>query len=296
MFRIRRIYDDVLPVNKEAIRQVQELFRQNFSAVRPEEAEGLAEKLRNPFKQQYRSVLYVAERRRTQVIGFAFLMHEPLLEFCYLDFMASARQIKGRGVGGALYHNVRQEAKALGVRGLFFECLPDAPDEVDDAEILQENVARLRFYERFGARPIEGTAYETPIREGQRGMPHLMFDGLDRGQALRPDFARKVVRAILERTTAISARPSTSARWWPRFATTRSASGRPATFWKSFRPERPGSRPESRSPWWSTTSTTSTTSANGATSRHRCGSSRSSASWSRPGCSSGSSREAIPSG
>ena len=40
MFRIRRIHDDVLPVNRDAVRQVQEIFRYHFTAVRPEEIEG----------------------------------------------------------------------------------------------------------------------------------------------------------------------------------------------------------------------------------------------------------------
>lgn len=199
MFSIRRIYDDVLPVNKEAIRQMQEIFHESFSAAPPHEAEGLAEKLRNPFKQQYRSILFVAEQSRSGVIGFAFLMHEPVLGFCYLDYMASARRIKGRGVGGALYQAVRSEAKILNSRGLFFECLPDEPEECDSDSQLAENIARMRFYERFDARPLVGNAYRMPIKEGQRGLPYLMFDALDRREPLRPDFVRKVVRAILER-------------------------------------------------------------------------------------------------
>jgi acetoin utilization deacetylase AcuC-like enzyme len=198
MFRIRRIHDDVLPVNRDAIRQVQEIFRQRFRAVHPEEIEELAEKLRNPFKQRFRSVLLVAEQQRV-VVGFGFLMHEPELEFCYLDFIASTKDMTGRGIGAALYHRVRREAITLKARGVFFECLPDDPAECDDAELLQENVARLRFYERFGVRPVVDTAYQMPITPGERGLPYLMYDGLERDRPLGKDFARKVVRAILER-------------------------------------------------------------------------------------------------
>lgn len=199
MFRIRRIHDDVLPVNRDAIRQAQEIFRYRFSAVHPAEIDGIAEKLRNPFKQQFRSVLLVAERGQGHVVGFGFLMHEPTLEFCYLDFIASAQDVTGRGVGGALYHRVRQEAMVLKARGLFFECLPDDPAECDNAEQLHENSSRLRFYEDFGVRPVVGTLYQKPIDPGDRGLPYLMYDGLDQDRPLRRDFARKVVRAILER-------------------------------------------------------------------------------------------------
>ncbi len=199
MFRIRRIHDDVLPVNRDAIRQVQKILHHHFAAVHPEEIDGLAEKLRNPFKQRFRSVLLVGERERGGVVGFGFLMHEPDLEFCYLDFIASAKDMTGRGIGGALYHRVRQETIALGARGLFFECLPDDPAECDDGELLRENAARLRFYEHFGVRPIAGTAYQKPIRAEDRCLPYLMYDGLESDRPLRRDFARRVVRAILER-------------------------------------------------------------------------------------------------
>ena len=50
MLRIRRIYDDSLPLNKGTLRQVQEILRSRFSAVSEEEIALLGEKLRNPFK------------------------------------------------------------------------------------------------------------------------------------------------------------------------------------------------------------------------------------------------------
>ena len=98
-----------------------------------------------------------------------------------------------------MYHRVRQEAISLGARGLFFECLPDAPEECDSPTLLQENIARLRFYERFDARPVDGTEYQKPIKPGDRCMPFLVCDSLGRDQPLRREFAQKVVRAVLER-------------------------------------------------------------------------------------------------
>ncbi len=206
MFNIRQIYDDVLPLNKDAIRQVQEMLREHFAAVRPEEIELLAEKLNNPFKQRFRSVLYVAEDRR-RVSGFAMLMHEPELKFSYLDFLASDKRLIGRGIGAALYQRVRRDALRLGAEAILFECLPDDPGECPDPAVLRQNVARLRFYERFGVRPIVDTGYEMPVKPGDAGMPYLMFDGLDRGKPLRRDFARRAVRAILERKYAYLCSP-----------------------------------------------------------------------------------------
>ncbi len=198
MFNIRQIYDDVLPLNKDAIRQVQQMLHEHFAAVRPEEIELLAEKLKNPFKQRFRTVLYVTEDRR-RVSGFALLMHEPEMKFSFLDFLASHKRLIGRGIGAAIYQRARRDALRLGAEAIFFECLPDDPEQCPDAAVLAQNVARLRFYERFGVRPIVDTEYETPLRPGEIGMPHLMFDGLDRGKPLRRDFARRAARAILER-------------------------------------------------------------------------------------------------
>jgi len=199
VLRIRRIYDDISPANKETLRQVKEILRSRFTEVPTEEIESLGEKLRNPFKQRFRTILFVAETIRGKVLGFASLLHEPEIRFVYLDWMATAAGKTGGGVGSALYTAVRREAAALHAKGLFFECLPDEPIDCDDASLLKENQARLRFFERYGARPITDTAYEMPINPGDACMPYLVYDGLDQPYPLRRTFARKVVRAILER-------------------------------------------------------------------------------------------------
>ena len=106
------------------------------------------------------------------------------------------------GIGGALYDRVRQEAAALGAKGLFFECLPDEAALCQDENLLIENRKRFRFYEQHGARPITGTAYEKPYKPDQVCMPHLMFDGLGRTDRLERDFLRAVVKVLLERKYA----------------------------------------------------------------------------------------------
>lgn len=202
MLRIRRIYDDVLPLNQEILRQVKDILRSRFSAVAEEEIESIGEKLRNPFKQRFRTVLFVAESLKGKVLGFAMLLHEPVLGFAFLDWIAIATGRSGGGLGGALYERVRQEAVALKVKGLFFECLPDEEAGCPNKVLLRENRARLRFYEQYGARPISNTGYELPVREGDTCMPHLVYDGLVDRHPLKRAFARKVVQAVLERKYA----------------------------------------------------------------------------------------------
>ncbi|MGH8501793.1 MAG: histone deacetylase family protein [Gammaproteobacteria bacterium] len=198
MFRIRKIHDDTT-ANKASLAQVQAILRTQFQALDEADIVKLPEQLRNPLKHRFRAILFVAEDARGQVLGFALVFHDPEINFCYLDFLSAARGGTGGGVGGALYQRVREEARSLNARGLFFECLPDDPLLSPNDTIRAQNASRLRFYEQYDARPITGTAYETPLKEGGTDPPYLVFDGLGGEPPLRREYARAVVRAILER-------------------------------------------------------------------------------------------------
>ena len=202
MLRIRRIYDDVLPLNQQILRQVKEILRSRFNEVAEAEIEAIGGKLRNPFKQRFLSIMFAAESMKGKVLGFAMLLHEPNIGFAYLDWIATATGRGSGGIGGALYERVRQEALALKAKGLFFECLPDDEKNCPDKAILRENRSRLRFYEQYGARPIINTGYELPVHAEDTCMPHLVYDGLAEQKPLRRAFARKVVQAVLERKYA----------------------------------------------------------------------------------------------
>jgi len=199
VFRIRRVYDDLTPMNAEAVKQVQKILRTQFYLLSRKEIAKLPEQLRNPFKYHFRSILFVAEDSKGRVRGFALLLHEPMLNFCYLDYISAAKRRTGKGIGGALYDRVREEALHLKTIGIFFECLPDSAALSRDPEIRKQNGSRLRFYERYGARPIINTAYETPLKPGSDNPPYLVYDDLGQDIELRRDTARAIVRAILER-------------------------------------------------------------------------------------------------
>ena len=199
MFRIRRIYDDTLPVDKDAIVQVQQILLEQFPLLWQEKITELPEQLRNPLKYRFRSILLLAEGARNRVRGFALLQHAPDLQFCYLDFMAAGRLQTGGGIGSALYERVREEAAGMKTIGLFFECLPDDPTLCCDPEMMKQNVARLRFYERYGARPIANTDYETPVGEGDDCPPYLVYDNLGKDKPLQCSKMKRIARAILRR-------------------------------------------------------------------------------------------------
>jgi len=198
VIRIRRIFDDALPINREAIRQVQEIWRAQFPDVDAAEVEALREKLRDPFKQQFRRILFVVEKQTT-VRGFAIVLHAPQERFCFLEYIAAAPGRTGGGMGAALYHQLREEALELGSVGLFFECAPDSEQDCPDPALRKANARRLKFYEEFGARPLADNRYDLPLRPGQTGMPILVYDDLGRGKLPRRDDVRRIVRAILER-------------------------------------------------------------------------------------------------
>ncbi|MGH8195391.1 MAG: acetylpolyamine amidohydrolase [Woeseiaceae bacterium] len=200
MFRIHKVFDVTSPANRQLLIQVQAMLRAQFSALSERTIARLPAQLADPRKYGFRAILLVAEDGTSTVRGFALLLHAADLDFCYLDYICAARFETGRGTGGALYQRVRDEAYQLGVVGIFMECLPDDPALSPDPAIRKQNAARLRFYERFGARPIINTAYETPLAEGDTNPPYLVFDNLGQDdKPLRRAAARRIVRAILER-------------------------------------------------------------------------------------------------
>ncbi len=199
MFRIRKVLDDVQPASRSALKQVKDLLQGSFNSLDPHYLESIQESLTNPFKYRYRSILYVAENERNTVLGVALFYHEPILRYCYLDYLASQKQLNGRGIGGALYQRVVDECQQLGVEGLFFESLPDDPRLCFDQNTLKQNQKRLRFYESMGGRPVVGTVYETPVDEGGDNPPYLVFDDLGLGKTLRNAWFKKVVSSILMR-------------------------------------------------------------------------------------------------
>jgi acetoin utilization deacetylase AcuC-like enzyme/GNAT superfamily N-acetyltransferase len=199
MFKIRPVYDTRLPVDQAAVTRVQAILRERFPLLDASEIDQLPDLLANPFLKQYRSILFVAENGKAEVRGFALLCHFPDLDFCYLDFISVSLRHGGGGIGSALYERVREEALALGDTALFFECLPDDPALCPSQDILKENKARLAFYERYGARPITGTAYETPLTPGGECPPYLVVDPLGRRLKLTRARVRAIVRAILTR-------------------------------------------------------------------------------------------------
>ena len=179
-------------------------MREQFPAMPDYDIAKLPEQLANPLKHRFVARLFVAENARDQTLGLALLLHAPDIGFSYLEIISTALGRTGRGIGATLYERVREEARALGTQ-LYFESLPDDPALSPNPEIRANNANRLKFYERYGARPIINTAYETPVTPGTTDPPYLMLDPLGSNDLPSRDKVQRVVRAILERKYGLGA-------------------------------------------------------------------------------------------
>jgi len=200
MFKIRRVFDDTLSIDRQAITEVQKIIRDQFpDASETEEILSLPDKLKNPLKYRFRSILFVADNQHGNVKGFALVHHEPVLGFSFLDYLSVAPRLSSRGIGGALYQRIREEAIQLRSECLACECLPDDTRLCNDPKLMIQNRSRLRFYERFGAFPVVNTRYETPLQEGDDCPPYLVIDILTLKKPPSSTWTRQMVQAILER-------------------------------------------------------------------------------------------------
>ena len=86
MFRIRRIYDNALAIDQDAITEVQRILRLQFADLPEEAGSSLFQKLADPLKYRLRTILFVANDHRSRIKGFAILNHAPDLAFLLSGF------------------------------------------------------------------------------------------------------------------------------------------------------------------------------------------------------------------
>lgn len=199
MFRIRKITEAYFASNEIALEQVFTIIRKQFPDIKESKIQEINQQLVDPLKFKFSSILFIVEDAKSNVRGFALLLYMSDKNFCFLDYIAVKPGRTSSGVGGSLYERVREEALMLKSIGLFMECLPDDPALCINPEILEQNKSRLAFYERYGAFPVIGTKYETPVNPGDDCPPFLVFDNLGTGILPSAKDAKGIIKAILER-------------------------------------------------------------------------------------------------
>jgi acetoin utilization deacetylase AcuC-like enzyme/GNAT superfamily N-acetyltransferase len=196
MIRFRQLHDLAGQSESETFSDVCRVFRAAFPA-EPEGIERVERLLNKRAKLDFDPVLLVSEDRG-QVTGVSFTFYFSELRLGYLQYIASDPERPARGIGGALYEATRELIDARGGQGLLLDVPPDIRSKVSEPARLPTNRRRIRFYERFGARVIEGTGWEEiPNPRNDNRPTLLMFDGLGRLRRLDRKRARAAVRRIL---------------------------------------------------------------------------------------------------
>jgi len=196
MFRISHVINLHREHARRDLAEIQVLFRAAFPELGADE-EYIASKLNDQVTRGYPAILLAAHGPGDRVLGFALADFYESIGYAYLDFIVTKAEQRGRGLGGALYEALRQDLVARGANGLFLEVPTDDPGQVRDPIHLRANKARLKFYERYGARPIVGTLYDQPIRPDNPNEPRLLFDPMESREPLQAEDLRKVIRSIL---------------------------------------------------------------------------------------------------
>ena len=176
------------------IAEVQRIFRSYFGEVYGGYADRIPDLLRRQSELGHRTIIITAEDPRIRrVLAFALALHYTDINATLLDFIVVDPNVRQRGIGGALYEALREYLQRLGTTALYLEVRPDDPELEPDAVRRRENRARIRFYERYGARVIAGTRYEETRPGRTEGEPYLIFDSL--GDVRHPD--AEEVRAMM---------------------------------------------------------------------------------------------------
>lgn len=98
--------------------------------------------------------LFLAETRR-QVVGYATVLPWVTADAHLLEYLAIARDHRGRNYGAALFQHVAQTMRALGkADGIFWEVNSDDAD-AGTAEEINLRQRRIAFYRRNGGTMVE---------------------------------------------------------------------------------------------------------------------------------------------
>ena len=196
MFRISHVLGTHREHDRRCIAEVQALLVAAFPDL-ADVPDYVERKLAEQTSRVYPTVLLTAHGPGDRVMGFALADFFEWIGHAYLDFIVTQADQRGRGLGGGLYEALRQDLVARGAKGLFLEVPTDDPAQVSNPAHLKSNKNRLKFYERYDARPIINTLYDQPIRPGKPAEPRLLFDPLDDSDPLPAKEARQVIEAIL---------------------------------------------------------------------------------------------------
>ncbi len=198
MFKIRQIHNANSPQDQAVLSSVLRIYEEAFSYYTQYSGK-IAGLLKFSSRHDYDIILLVAEGSKNRILGFTLTFYFPRQKCAYLDYLVSDPNRSMRGYGTALYEHTREILKQAGCVGLYMDVPPDEPSgtkyEITDLKINQK---RMTFYERFGARPLVGTRYESVTHMANQGyMTYLVYDSLDTVALPKATALKKAVARIL---------------------------------------------------------------------------------------------------
>jgi GNAT superfamily N-acetyltransferase len=118
-------------------------------------------------KRNYKLLLAI-DSAIDETVGYAFIYEFNQLQAIWLDYMAIDNQFRGSGYGSLLFKKL-SNWKQNGFIGLFIEV--EIPKD-DEGATRENQLRRIRFYERLGAKRLP-FPYQLPTIHG--GLPMYLY-------------------------------------------------------------------------------------------------------------------------
>ena len=137
-------------------------------------------------------------------VGFTYFSSYPEYYLGFLKFIAVRQDSRGKGYGPILLQDAIRQLRADGVHatgwpylGLVFEV--ERPETAENDQDRQLRERRIQFYQRNGAKMIEGIDYiAPPVTVGQPSLPfHLMVLRAVPKYGMQRWLRREAVKALL---------------------------------------------------------------------------------------------------
>lgn len=134
-------------------------------------------------------------RGAKEVTGMALVYFPERLPLVWLDYFAIRSDLRGRGLGSTLFHEIARLASehTPSLEWILFE-VDDGRD--GDAERLILSERRIAFYRRLGARLLQNVSYKFPSAFGQPIPMRMMAYPLQQDATLSPDMLGRAVEDV----------------------------------------------------------------------------------------------------
>jgi GNAT superfamily N-acetyltransferase len=154
---------EIIEGNLSDLKNIYEIFKTDFAAEEIKNYEQLEFLM---VKQNYK-LLLAKDSNLNEFIGYAFIYELNHLDAIWLDYMAIYKPYRNSGYGTLLFNKIAQLKK--GGMGIFIEV--EIP-EVNTGHTRENQLNRIRFYERLGAKRLN-IPYELPTNDG--GLPMYLY-------------------------------------------------------------------------------------------------------------------------